>query len=509
MGDKEVRTKIDAAAIDEILKKQIAEYQAKVEVVEEGTIIELGDGIARITGLKGAMAGELLSFPKNLYGIALNLEEHLIGAVLMGETSLIKEGDPVKRTGKIVQVPVGKELIGRVVNPLGEPIDGKGPINATEFRPVEWKAPGVIDRQPVKEPLQTGLKAVDSMIPIGRGQRELIIGDRQTGKTAIALDTIINQRDSGVICIYVAIGQKASTVAKLVQDLTDQGVMDFTIVVNAAASDAAPLQFLAPYAGCAMGEYFLYNGKNALCVYDDLSKHAVAYREMSLLLRRPPGREAFPGDVFYLHSRLLERAAKLNDELGGGSLTALPIVETQAGDVSAYIPTNVISITDGQIYLESDLFYAGVRPAINVGISVSRVGGNAQIKAMKQVAGRLRLDLAQFRELEAFAQFGTELDKATQSQLNRGRRIVEILKQPQYQPLAVEKQVLLIFAAVNGFLDEVKVERIKEFETKFIQYIEGTHSDIIKSIREEKTISERTEKLLSEVTKEFITSFIS
>lgn len=508
MGDIEVRTKIDAATIDNILKKQIEEYQAKVEVVEEGTIIELGDGIARITGLKGAMAGELLSFPKNLYGMALNLEEDLIGAVLMGETSLIKEGDPVKRTGKIVQVPVGEELIGRVVNPLGEPLDGKGPINATEFRPVEWRAPGVIDRQPVKEPLQTGLKAVDSMIPIGRGQRELIIGDRQTGKTAVALDTIINQRGSGVICIYVAIGQKASTVAKLVKDLTEQGVMEFTTIVSAPASDAAPLQFLAPYAGCAMGEHFLYSGKNALCVYDDLSKHAVAYRQMSLLLRRPPGREAFPGDVFYLHSRLLERAAKLSDDLGGGSLTALPIVETQAGDVSAYIPTNVISITDGQIYLESDLFYAGVRPAINVGISVSRVGGNAQIKAMKQVAGRLRLDLAQFRELEAFAQFGTELDKATQSQLNRGRRVVEVLKQPQYQPLAVEKQVLIIFAAINGFLDDIDLGRIKEFETKFVQYIEGTHAEIVKNISEEKTISDKTEKLLSVATKDFISSFI-
>jgi len=508
VGDKEVRTKIDAAAIDNILKKQIEEYQAKVEVVEEGTIVELGDGIARITGLKGAMAGELLSFPKNLFGMALNLEKDLIGAVLMGETALIKEGDPVKRTGKIVQVPVGEELIGRVVNPLGEPLDGKGPINATEFRPVEWKAPGVIDRSPVNEPMQTGLKAVDSMIPIGRGQRELIIGDRQTGKTAIALDTIINQRDSGVICVYVAIGQKASTVAKLVKDLTEQGVMEFTIIVSAPASDAAPLQFLAPYAGCAMGEYFLYNGRNALCVYDDLSKHAVAYRQMSLLLRRPPGREAFPGDVFYLHSRLLERAAKLNDDLGGGSLTALPIVETQAGDVSAYIPTNVISITDGQIYLESDLFYAGVRPAINVGISVSRVGGNAQIKAMKQVAGRLRLDLAQFRELEAFAQFGTELDKATQSQLNRGRRVVEVLKQPQYQPLSVERQVLVIFAAVNGFLDEVDIGRIKEFETKFVQYIEGTHPEIVKNISKEKVISEKTEKLLSVATKEFVSSFI-
>lgn len=508
MGDIEVRTKIDAATIDNILKKQIVEYQAKVEVVEEGTIIELGDGIARITGLKGAMAGELLSFPKNLYGMALNLEKDLIGAVLMGETSLIKEGDPVKRTGKIVQVPVGEELIGRVVNPLGEPLDGKGPINATEFRPVEWRAPGVIDRQPVKEPLQTGLKAVDSMIPIGRGQRELIIGDRQTGKTAVALDTIINQRGSGVICIYVAIGQKASTVAKLVKDLTEQGVMEFTTIVSAPASDAAPLQFLAPYAGCAIGEHFLYNGKNALCVYDDLSKHAVAYRQMSLLLRRPPGREAFPGDVFYLHSRLLERAAKLSDDLGGGSLTALPIVETQAGDVSAYIPTNVISITDGQIYLESDLFYAGVRPAINVGISVSRVGGNAQIKAMKQVAGRLRLDLAQFRELEAFAQFGTELDKTTQSQLNRGRRVVEVLKQPQYQPLAVEKQVLIIFAAINGFLDEIDLGRIKEFETKFVQYIEGTHAEIVKNISEEKTISDKTEKLLSVATKDFISSFI-
>lgn len=503
-----MQSKIDAATIDNILKRQIEGFKSEIEVVEEGTIIELGDGIARVSGLRSAMAGELLSFPHNLFGIALNLEEDEIGVVLLGDTTLVKEGGPVKCTGRIVQVPVGDELVGRVVNALGEPIDGKGPINTTQFRPVEWKAPGVVDRQGVKEPLQTGLKAIDSMIPIGRGQRELIIGDRQTGKTAIALDTIINQRGGDVVCIYVAVGQKASTVAQVVQTLAEHGAMDYTIVVSATASAAAPLQFLAPYAGCAMGEHFLYNGRHALCIYDDLSKHAVAYRQMSLLLRRPPGREAFPGDVFYLHSRLLERAAKLSDELGGGSLTSLPVVETQAGDVSAYIPTNVISITDGQIYLESDLFYAGQRPAINVGISVSRVGGNAQIKAMKQVAGRLRLDLAQFRELEAFAQFGTELDKATQAQLNRGERVVEVLKQPQYRPLAVEQQILIIYMAVNGFLDDISIERLKAFEGEFLQYVEGTHLDILKTIREEKKLTDELEKQLSDVVNEFKKSFI-
>ena len=500
-------TKISASLISEVLEREIKKFSTKVEVVEEGRVIEVGDGIARVRGLSGAMAGEMLLFPNNIYGIALNLEEKEIGAVLMGDTTLVKEGDPVRCTGKIVQVPVGKELIGRVVDPLGNQLDGKGPINAKKFRPVEWKAPGVVDRQPVKEPLQTGLKAIDSMIPIGRGQRELIIGDRQTGKTAIAIDTIINQRGGDVVCIYVAIGQKASTVAQVVQVLEKYGAMDYTIVVSAPASVPAPLQYLAPYAGCAMGEHYLYNGGNALLIYDDLSKHAVAYREMSLLLRRPPGREAFPGDVFYLHSRLLERAAKLSDELGGGSLTALPIVETQAGDVSAYIPTNVISITDGQIYLESDLFYSGVRPAINVGISVSRVGGNAQIKAMKQVAGRLRLDLAQYRELEAFAQFGTELDKATQAQLARGERVVEVLKQPQYQPMPVEKQVLQIYLAVNGFLDDVSVEQIKLFQSSFLEFIENTHPDIAKSIVEQKVISDELDKQMAEAVTEFKKSF--
>lgn len=503
-----MNSKIDAAVVDSILKKQIEEFKSEIEVVEEGQIIELGDGIARVNGLKSVMAGELLSFPNDLFGMALNLEEDEIGVVLLGETSLVREGDPVKGTGKIVQVPVGDEMIGRVVDALGEPIDGKGPINSKENRPVEWMAPGVVDRQPVSEPLQTGLKAVDSMIPIGRGQRELIIGDRQTGKTAIALDTIINQKGDDVVCIYVAIGQKSSTVAQVVQTLEEHGAMDYTIVVNAPASAAAALQFLAPYAGCAMGEYFLYNGRHALCVYDDLSKHATAYRQMSLLLRRPPGREAFPGDVFYLHSRLLERASKLSDENGGGSLTALPVVETQAGDVSAYIPTNVISITDGQIFLEGDLFYSGVRPAINVGISVSRVGGNAQIKAMKQVAGRLRLDLAQFRELEAFAQFGSELDKATQSMLNKGERIVEVLKQKQYEPQPVDKQVVIIFIVTNGFMDEIEIDKVKDFEVKFLQYIEGTHPNILKNINEEKKISDETEKLLVDSVEEFKKSFM-
>lgn len=498
---------IDASTIDAVLKAQIEQFQTEIQVVEEGIVVELGDGIARIKGLPNAMAGELLAFPHGLYGIALNLEEDEIGAVLMGDTTVIKEGDPVKCTGTIVQVPAGPELVGRVVNSLGQPLDGKGPINAKNFRPVEWRAPGVVDRQPVKEPMQTGLKAIDSMIPIGRGQRELIIGDRQTGKTAIAIDTIINQRGGDVICVYVAVGQKASTVAQVVKILSEHGAMDYTIVVSAPASAPAPLQFLAPYAGCAMGEYFMYNGGHALCVYDDLSKHAQAYRQVSLLLRRPPGREAYPGDVFYLHSRLLERAAKLSDDLGAGSLTALPVVETQAGDVSAYIPTNVISITDGQIYLESDLFYAGVRPAINVGISVSRVGGNAQIKAMKQVAGRLRLDLAQFRELEAFASFGSELDKATQSQLARGERVVEVLKQGQYVPVPVEDQVISIYVAVNGYLDDIPIAKIKDFEKAFIQYVQGTHPEIVKAVVEEKVLSDQTEKDLIAAVEEFKRGF--
>lgn len=498
-----MKYKISPDEIESILKKQLADFKAEVESVEVGTVIEVGDGIARVSGLQGAMAGEMLEFPHGIYGVAFNLEEDEIGVVLMGETAEIKEGDMVKCTGQIVRVPVGQKMIGRIVNALGEPVDGRGPIKNEGYRPVEWKAPGVVNRQPVKEPLQTGIKAIDSMIPIGRGQRELIIGDRQTGKTAIAVDTIINQRGGDVICVYVAIGQKASTVVEVVETLQKHGAMDYTIVVSAPASHPAPLQFIAPYAGCAIAEHFMYQGKHTLCIYDDLSKHAVAYRQLSLLLRRPPGREAYPGDVFYLHSRLLERAAKMSDEEGGGSLTALPVIETQAGDVSAYIPTNVISITDGQIFLESDLFYAGVRPAINVGISVSRVGGDAQIKAMKQVAGRLRLDLAQYRELEAFAQFGTELDKATQSQLARGQRMVELLKQPRYQPLPVEKQVIAIYAGVNGYLDDIEVSEIKRFEADFFQFVEGSRPKVLERIRSEKAISEKTEKDLIEAIEEF------
>ncbi|MGB4504851.1 MAG: F0F1 ATP synthase subunit alpha, partial [Syntrophaceticus sp.] len=450
---------IRAEEISSLIKTQIERYQVEIDVADVGTVIQVGDGIARVYGLERAMAGELLEFPGEIYGLALNLEEDNIGVVLLGPYAHIKEGDTVKSTGRIMEVPTGEAMIGRVVNALGQPLDGKGPIETSSFRPVEFLAPGVIARQPVNEPLQTGLKAVDSMIPIGRGQRELIIGDRQTGKTALVVDTIINQKGQDVICIYVAIGQKASSVAGVVEKFIETGAMDYTIVVAATASDPAPLLYLAPYAGCAIGEHFMYNDhRDVLVVYDDLSKHAVSYRELSLLLRRPPGREAYPGDVFYLHSRLLERAAKLNDEMGGGSLTALPIIETQAGDVSAYIPTNVISITDGQIYLEPDLFYAGVRPAINVGISVSRVGGAAQIKAMRQVAGRLRLDLAQYRELAAFAQFGSDLDKATLARLARGERMTEVLKQGQYVPMAVEEQVAVLYAGVNGFLDKLPVE---------------------------------------------------
>src|SRR5713101_6829016 len=449
---------IKADEITQLIREQIENYESKIAVDEVGTVITLGDGIARVYGLDKVMAGELLSFPHNVAGIAMNLEEDQVGVVLLGEYTEIKEGDEVKRTGRIMSVPVGDALIGRVVNSLGVPIDDKGPIATDKFIALERIAPGVIARQPVREPMATGLKAIDSMIPIGRGQRELIIGDRQTGKTAVALDTIINQKGKGVICIYVVIGQKKSTAAQVVQTLAEYGAMEHTIVVTASASDPAPMQYIAPYAGCAMGEYFLYNKQHALTIYDDLSKHAASYREISLLLRRPPGREAYPGDVFFLHSRLLERAAKLSDKNGGGSLTSLPIIETQAGDVSAYIPTNVISITDGQIYLESDLFYSGVRPAVNVGISVSRVGGNAQIKAMKQVAGTLRIDLAQYRELAAFAQFGSDLDKSTQAQLARGRRLVEILKQPQFQPMPVELQVVVIWAASNGYADDVAVE---------------------------------------------------
>lgn len=470
---------LKAEEITEIIRQQLSGIGRGVDVAEVGTVVSVGDGIARVYGLDRVMAGELVEFPHNIAGLALNLEEDNVGVVLLGEASAIKEGDQVKRTGKIMSVPVGTGMVGRVVNPLGVPIDGKGPIVATEYYPIERLAPGVIDRMPVKMPLQTGLKAIDAMIPIGRGQRELIIGDRQTGKTAVAIDAIINQKGKDVICVYVAIGQKKSTVAQIVKTLEEYGAMEYTIVVNASASDPAPLQYLAPYGGCAMGEYFLYNGKHALVVYDDLSKHAQSYREISLLLRRPPGREAYPGDVFYLHSRLLERAAKLSDANGGGSLTALPVIETQAGDVSAYIPTNVISITDGQIFLETDLFHSGVRPAINVGISVSRVGGSAQIRAMRSVSGTLRLDLAQYRELAAFAGFGSDLDKVTQAQLNRGRRLVEILKQGQYQPLRVGLQTASIFAGTTGFLDNLVVEAVRPFEAALHQWLSDEKQDLL------------------------------
>jgi F-type H+-transporting ATPase subunit alpha len=481
---------IKADEITSVLRQQIEGFQGGVDVSEEGTIISAGDGIARVYGLENCMAGELLQLPHNVYGMALNLEEESVGVVLFGEFFKIKEGDTVKRTGRITEVPVGDELIGRVVNPLGMPLDGKGPIATKKTGQLERIAPGVVDRQPVKEPLQTGIKAIDAMIPIGRGQRELIIGDRQTGKTAIAIDAILNQKDSGVVCIYVAIGQKRSTVAQVVKTLTDMGGMAYTIVVTASASDPATLQYIAPYAGCSMGEFFRDNGRHALVIYDDLSKHAAAYREISLLLRRPPGREAYPGDVFYLHSRLLERAAKMSDDLGGGSLTALPVIETQAGDVSAYIPTNVISITDGQIYLEGDLFFSGIRPAVNVGLSVSRVGGNAQIKGMKQVAGTLRLDLAQFRELAAFAQFGSDLDKATQAQLARGRRLTELLKQLQYRPLSVEKQVISLFAGVNGILDSLEVAQVRPFEEALYSHLDGPGRPLARKLAEKKAIDD-------------------
>lgn len=473
---------ISVAEISEIIKQQIQGYDRQVELRETGTVISAGDGIARIYGLEKAAAGELLEFPHGLYGLVLNLEEDNVGAAVFGEAHAIGEGDEVKRTGRIAEVPVGEEMLGRVVNALGQPIDGKGSIRARKSRRIEVKAPGIVLRQPVKEPLQTGIKAIDAMIPIGRGQRELIIGDRQTGKTALAVDTIINQKGGDVHCIYVAIGQKRSTVAQVVNRLNRYGTMEHTIVVAATASESAPLQFIAPYAGCTMGEYFRDDGKHALVIYDDLSKHAVAYRQLSLLLRRPPGREAYPGDVFYLHSRLLERAAKMSDDRGGGSLTALPVIETQAGDVSAYIPTNVISITDGQIYLETDLFYAGVRPAVNVGISVSRVGGAAQIRAMKQIAGSLRLDLAQYREMAAFAQFGSDLDPVTQRMLARGSRLVEILKQGQYQPLPVERQILIIYAGTNGFVDHLSESVLKRYEDELYRFITNTHPDIFQDI---------------------------
>jgi F-type H+-transporting ATPase subunit alpha len=498
---------IRADEITKILRQEIENYERAIDVSEVGSVISVGDGIARIHGLEKVMAGELIEFPHDVAGIAMNLEEDQVGAVLLGDFAEIKEGDEVKRTGRIMSVPVGEALIGRVVNALGEPIDGKGPIHTTEFNPVERLAPGVVVRRGVKEPMQTGIKAIDAMIPIGRGQRELIIGDRQTGKTAIALDTIINQKGGDLICIYVAIGQKRSTVAQVVKTLEDHGAMQYTIVVSASASDPAPMQYIAPFAGCAMGEYFRDRGKHALCIYDDLSKHAAAYREISLLLRRPPGREAYPGDVFYLHSRLLERAAKLNDAHGGGSLTALPFIETQAGDVSAYIPTNVISITDGQIFLESDLFNSNVRPAINVGISVSRVGGNAQTKAMKSIAGGLRLDLAQYRALAAFAQFGSDLDKASLDQLNRGRHLVEILKQGQYQPLPLEKQVMIIFAGTKGYLDDLPVEDCRKFEAGLYEFIDNAHPGLWEEIRTKKALDDALTAKITAAIKEFKADF--
>jgi F-type H+-transporting ATPase subunit alpha len=500
---------IRADEITSILRQEIENYERTMDVSEVGSVISVGDGIARIHGLEKVMAGELIQFPHDVAGIAMNLEEDQVGAVLLGDYTEIKEGDEVRRTKRIMSVPVGDALIGRVVSALGEPLDGKGPIHTTEFNPVERLAPGVVERQPVKEPVQTGIKAIDGMIPIGRGQRELIIGDRQTGKTAIALDTIINQKGGDMICIYVAIGQKRSTVAQVVRTLEDHGAMDYTIVVSASASDPAPMQYLAPFAGCSMGEYFRDRGKHVLCVYDDLSKHAAAYREISLLLRRPPGREAFPGDVFYLHSRLLERAAKLNNEKGGGSLTALPFIETQAGDVSAYIPTNVISITDGQIFLEADLFNSGIRPAINVGISVSRVGGNAQTKAMKAIAGSLRLELAQYRALAAFAQFGSDLDKASVDQLNRGKHLVEILKQGQYQPLPLEKQIVIIFAGTQGFLDNMPVEQCRKFEEELYRFIENAHLGIYNEIREKKALDDTLRARMKAAIGEFKTRFVA
>ena len=499
---------IRADEISRLLREEIDNYDRAVNVAETGSVISVGDGIARVYGLENVMAGELIDFKGGVSGIALNLEEDQVGAVLLGEFSGIKEGDEVRRTGRIMSVPVGEAMVGRVVNALGQPIDGKGPIETKEFYAIERLAPGVVDRQPVREPMQTGIKAIDAMIPIGRGQRELVIGDRQVGKTTVALDTIINQKDSGVICIYVAIGQKRSTVAQVVKTLETYGAMAYTIVVAATASDPAPMQYIAPYSGCAMGEYFRDTKRHALCIYDDLSKHAAAYREISLLLRRPPGREAFPGDVFYLHSRLLERAAKLNDELGAGSLTALPFIETQAGDVSAYIPTNVISITDGQIYLTGDLFNSNVRPAINVGISVSRVGSNAQIKAMKQVAGGLRLSLAQYRALAAFAQMGSELDKASTTQLVRGSRMVEILKQGQYSPIPVEKQVAIIYAGTNGVLDDLPIDQIKAFEQELYRFLENAHPAILTTIKEKKTIDDELKPKLNSALQEFKTRFV-
>jgi F-type H+/Na+-transporting ATPase subunit alpha len=498
--------KLRPEEITSILKERIEHYDVETDLAEVGTVLQIGDGIARIYGLENCVALEMLEFEHGVVGLAFNLEEDDVGTALFGEWQHVKEGEPVRRTGKVASVPVGEGLLGRVVDPLGNPLDGQGPIEASETRPLEFKAPGVIARQPVKEPLQTGIKAIDSMTNVGRGQRELIIGDRQTGKTAILVDTILNQKDSDVICIYVAVGQKASTVAQVYERLRDAGAMDYTIIVMAAAEEAAPIKWMAPFAGCAMGEYFLYNGRHALCCYDDLSKHADAYRQLSLLLRRPPGREAFPGDVFYLHSRLLERACKLSDEFGGGSLTALPIIETQAGDVSAYIPTNVISITDGQIYLETDLFFSGVRPAVNVGISVSRVGASAQTKAMRKVAGRLRLDLSQYRELEAFAQFGSELDQATQQALARGERMIATLNQPQYQPWPTEEQVVALYAGVNGYLDEIPVPQVPRFQEELREYLR-TEGTIYKEIRESGDLSDETAAKLDEALQKFLQTF--
>jgi F-type H+-transporting ATPase subunit alpha len=499
---------IKADEITQLIRERIENYESKIAMDEVGTIITLGDGIARVYGLDKVMAGELLSFPHGIAGIAMNLEEDQVGVVVLGDYTEIREGDEVKRTGRIMSVPVGDALIGRVVNSLGEPIDDKGPITTDKFIPLERLAPGVIDRQPVREPMATGLKAIDSMIPIGRGQRELIIGDRQTGKTAVVLDTIINNKGNNLICIYNAIGQKRSSIAQVVKILEDAGAMEYTIVVAASASEPAPMQYISPYAACAMGEFFRDNGRHALCIYDDLSKHAASYREISLLLRRPPGREAYPGDVFYLHSRLLERAAKVSDKLGGGSLTALPVIETQAGDVSAYIPTNVISITDGQIYLETDLFNQGVRPAVNVGLSVSRVGGSAQIKAMRQVAGTLKLELAQYRELAAFAQFGSDLDKATQQQLNRGQRLVELLKQAQFSPLPFSKQILIIFAGTSGALDDMPVNQVRDFEQALYQYVDTTNPGLLSTIMKEKTLDDKLKAEMSRLIKEAKQQFI-
>ena len=494
--------------ISSIIQQEIDEFKIELEVEEVGTVIHVGDGVARVYGLNNCVYSELIEFPNGVFGMALNLEEDNVGCILFGSDTLVNEGDTVKRTGRVMSVPVGEGMLGRVVNPLGQPVDGKGDIQSDITKPIDIKAPGVIQRRPVKEPLQTGLKSIDSMVPIGRGQRELIIGDRQTGKTALAIDTIINQKNTDVICIYVAIGQKMSTVAKVVSSLEEAGAMDYSIVVVAGASDPAPMQYIAPFSGATIGEYYRDNGKHALIIYDDLSKHAVSWRQVALILRRPPGREAYPGDVFYLHSRLLERASKLNDELGGGSLTALPIIETQAGDISAYIPTNVISITDGQIYLEANLFYSGFRPAINAGLSVSRVGGNAQIKAMKQVAGQLRLDLAQYRELEAFAKFGSDLDKATQQQLRRGQSMMELLKQDQYEPMPVEIQVAALFLGVRGYIDDIPIDQIRRFEAEFVKFMNAEGKDVLDSIKTEKEISDDTSDALSKLIEEFKSTFV-